>query len=234
VSYGPDPLDSAPALIGIIVGIFVWLRYRADRRARVFLALAAAEFLGGFPLVMLLVNMREGPLPDALTIGWGMLSAALFLHFGSSFPHARAWVRRDGGSRLYAGALALTAWALLVTLSEWPGLTHGMLPVAIGVVASSLAACVFVSRSYREMTRDERARYRVPITGVAAGMAAAVLSDVFIGFLSLGLDGDRRYVVWSMNVLSMAGELLMPLFFFMAASKYGLLDHHSQDYVAKL
>ncbi len=83
------------------------------------------------------------------------------------------------------------------------------------------------------MTADERRTYRAPVMGVLVGMIASLLVSLVLGLLyGLAVGVDNRYVVWTANTVATAGELLLPLFFFMAAFRYRLLERHSQDYVS--
>lgn len=241
---GLDPARSAPAIIAVIVGFFVWQRHRHDRRARLFLALAVVELAFGVPLVLAAAAVPAGQAGVAavqgLVVAAGLVSTIVFLHFASAFPHARPWIRRGSFHKLY--------WIAIITAAAYTAVTYGlgergtgaaldvgMMGLGLVVVAASLASCVIVYRSYREMTADERSRYRVPITGVIVAIAAAFIVDLAVSLLFGMTPGlDSRYVLWTLNLVAMTAELLLPLFFFMAAVKYRLLDHHSQDYVAKL
>lgn len=241
-AVGFDPLDQAPAVIALVVGALVWRRHRRDRRARLFLALATSNLLLGLPLLLAAV-LTDGALGFAIAAGYivsaGLVSAAVYLHFGLSFPHARPSLRRGRMRWVYAGAVAaggLTFAAQAAETAEeslWvEGSFYGL--GAIALVASA-AACVVIYRSYREMTFDERRLYRVPVMGVLVGMIAGMAVDVVLGvWLAGGFSADDRYALFVTNVLATAAELLLPLFFFMAAMKYRLLEHHAQDYVAKL
>ena len=241
---GFDPADSAPAVIAVIVGVFVWQRHRADRRARVFLALAVAELSFGIPLGLAAAAMPAGRAGVAalqsLVLAAGLVSTVLFLHFGCAFPHARPWVRQGRFRELYWASIGLALAYGVVTFVFADGRSHQVLDFAavflgIAVFAASVAACVAIYRSYREMTRDERPRYRVPIIGVLAGMVSGLVADLLVGAMfEIAPRLDVRYFMWTLNLVSTFSELLLPLFFFMAVSKYRLLDHHSQDYVAKL
>lgn len=242
---GFDPIETAPALIGIVVGLLVWRRHKADRRARLFLALAASELAFGLPLLLVLY-VPQTPVAvaaiDGALVTLGLLSATLFLHFGLAFPHARPWLRRGHMSSLYTAAIimglvpigaALAGSAAQARLQD----VFDSVLILVGplVLAAAIVACVAIYRSYREMTADERLRYRVPVLGVLAGMIAGVVISIVLGLMfGLVFGMENRYAVWTANTLATAGELLLPLFFFMAASKYHLLEHHSQDYVAKL
>jgi len=243
---GFDPSDSAPALLAVVVAGVVWRRHRADRRARLFLALAVAELAFGLPLALVAANLPDGRAAvaavQALVLAGGLLSTVVFLHFGLSFPHARPALRGRRMRAVYALAVLMGAAFFLIGLLAPSRATAGpdpldwaMLALGATVVAAALAACLAIYRGYREMTADARRRYRVPVLGVLAGMIAGLVVDLMIAVIfgtSIGMD--RRYVVWIANVLATAAELLLPLFFFMAAVKYRLLEHHSQDYVAKL
>ena len=239
---GFDPVETAPALIGVVVGLLVWRRHRADRRARLFLALAASELAFGLPLLLALY-VPQTPVAvaaiDGALVTLGLLSATLFLHFGLAFPHARPWLRRGHMSSLYTAAIimglvpigaALAGSAVQARLQD----VFDSVLILVGplVLAAAVAACVAIYRSYREMTGDERLRYRVPVLGVLAGMIAGVVISVVLGLMfGLVFGLESRYVVWTANTLATAGELLLPLFFFMAAVRYRLLEHHAQDYV---
>ena len=237
---GFDPAESAPAILAIIVGVLVWRRHRVDRRARLFLVLATFEFLLGLPLAILAANLPEGrfgiAMSQAFVITPGLLATTLFLHFGLAFPHARPWLKRGHIGALYLASIAFGALGFLAAMASVHATTYGleiaMIVIAIAVVAASVGACVAVYRSYREMTRDERARYRLPVMGVLVGMIAGFSVDLLMGVVyGTTYNLDARYVLWTANVVGMTSELLLPLFFFMAAVKYGLLEHHSQDFV---
>lgn len=241
---GVDPITTAPAVIGVVVGLLVWRRHRVDRRARLFLALAASELAFGLPLLLVLY-VPQTPLAvaaiDGALVTLGLLSATLFLHFGLAFPHARPWLRRGHMSSLYTAAVimglvpigaALAGQGAEVRLQD----VFDSVLILVGplVLIASITACVAIYRSYREMTADERGRYRVPVLGVLVGMIAGVLISIVLGVMfGLVFGMESRYAVWTANTLATAGELLLPLFFFMAAVKYRLLEHHAQDYVAK-
>lgn len=240
-----NPIDSAPAVIGIIVGFFVWLRHRADRRARVFLALAASEMLLGVPLALAASTLPEGlgsvALAQGLVLTAGLLSMTLFVHFAFAFPHARPWIRRGRIKYLYAFAILAGAAMTGATLtlgsdeSRMSALDTVMIGTGVLVIAGCIAAFLAILQSYREMTKEERERYRVPVLGIAAALVLGFAADVLVALLFEFVSGlDSRAVLWTVNLLSVASELLFPLFFFMAASKYKLLEHHAQDYVAKL
>lgn len=241
---GFDPADSAPAVIAVIVGVFVWQRHRADRRARVFLALAVAEFSFGIPLGLAAAAMPGGragvAVLQGLVVAAGLVSTVLFLHFGCAFPHARPWVRQGRFRALYWASigLALAYGAVTFVLTRDRSnvlLNVAMFSLGLAVFAASVAACVSIYRSYREMTADGRARYRVPIIGVLAGMVSGLVADLLVTALfEMSQSLDIRYFMWTLNLVSTFSELLLPLFFFMATVKYRLLEHHSQDYVAKL
>lgn len=242
---GFDPLQTAPALIAVVVGLLVWRRHRVDRRARLFLALAASELAFGLPLLLSL-NLPQTAIGvaaiDGLLVTLGLLSAALFLHFGLAFPHARPWLRRGHMSSLYTAAVIVglvPIGAALAGAGAEAGLqdVFDSVLILVGplVLAAAVTACVAIYRSYREMTADERLRYRVPVLGVLAGMIAGVVISIVLGLMfGLVFGMESRYAVWTANTLATAGELLLPLFFFMAAVKYRLLEHHAQDYVTKL
>lgn len=243
---GFDPSDSAPALLAVIVALFVWRRHRADRRARLFLALAISELAFGLPLAIVAANLPDGPTAvagvQAMVLAGGLLSTVVFLHFGVSFPHARPALRAGRMRAAYAAA-ALTGAAFFVVSLLAPArsstgleaLDWAMLALGVAVFAAAIVACLAIYRGYREMTSDERRRYRVPVLGVLAGMIAGLLVDLVIAVIfGTAIGIDRRYVVWTANLLSTAAELLLPLFFFMAAVRYRLLERHAQDYVAKL
>ena len=243
MSYGFafDPAESAPALIAVIVGGFVWMKHRADRRARLFLALASVEFAYGVPLSLAAASMPPGrwgqAALEAMVLGAGLASTVLFMHFGYAFPHARPSVRRGRFRMLYwiSLAAALAAFAIGLRAGEGNALTVSMVVLAAAVLAAVTLACLAIHRSYREMSGDERVRYRVPVMGLLAAMIAGFMADVLVGVLFAdAYSVSNRNVLWTTNLLSTASELLFPLFFFMAASKYKLLEHHSQDYVAKL
>ena len=242
MGVGFDPANGAPALLALIVAAFVWRRHRVDRRARLFLALAAAEFFFGIPLALMAATMPSGRFGlaavQALVIAGGLLATILFLHFGLSFPHARPWLRRGRMKILYSLALLVAVAIFVAGLRSGESerfLNATMIGLGGSVLVASLVACVAIYRSFREMTADERTRYRVPVIGVLAGMAGGVFADLFVSILfGLAPTLDARYVVWAINLTSTFSQLLLPLFFFMAAVKYRLLEHHSQDYVAKL
>lgn len=241
--WGIDPLESAPALLALVVAIFVWRRHRADRRARLFLALAASELAFGLPLLIAAVRLPESRLGiaaiDGLVLGAGLLSATVFLHFGLAFPHRRPWLRSGNIKALYVAA-ALVAIAPLIAAAigasayraARTALDGTMIALGMLVFAASIAACIAIYRSYREMTADERRIYRAPVFGVLAGMIAGMAVDVLLGLMFATVFGvESRYLLWTANLLATAAELLLPLFFFMAAVKYRLLERHSQDYV---
>lgn len=242
---GFDPIETAPALIGVVVGLLVWRRHKVDRRARLFLALAASELAFGLPLLLILY-VPQSPVAVAMIDGalvtLGLLSATLFLHFGLAFPHARPWLRRGHMSSLYTAAVIMGLVPIGAALAgagaeaRLQDVFDSVL-ILVGplVLIASVTACVAIYRSYREMTADERRRYRVPVLGVLAGMIAGVVISIVLGVMfGLVFGMESRYAVWTANTLATAGELLLPLFFFMAAVKHRLLEHHAQDYVAKL
>lgn len=239
---GFDPLAQAPAIIALVVGILVWRRHTKDRRARLFAALAASNLLLGVPLLLAAI-LTDGELGFAIAAGYivsaGLVSAAVYLHFGLSFPHARPWLRRGRMPWVYGGAAAAGVLAFAAQAVETA--RHGRWVdgsfYALGAAAllASAAACVAIYRSYREMTFDERRLYRVPVMGVLVGMIAGMVVDVVLAvWFAGGFSPDNRYALFVTNVVATAAELLLPLFFFMAAMKYRLLEHHAQDYVAKL
>jgi len=238
---GFDPIDTAPALIALVIGLIVWRRHRADRRARLFLALAVSELAFGLPLLLSL-NIPRTPLgaaaTDGLLVTIGLLSAALFLHFGLSFPHARPWLRRGYMTSLYSAAVVVGVISAAVTLVDARpavrDVVHAVL-MLVGplVLIASITACVAIYRSYREMTADERRTYRVPVLGVLVGMIASMTVSLLLGVMfGLVFGVEHRYAIWTVNTLATAGELLLPLFFFLAASKHRLLERHGQDYVS--
>lgn len=239
---GFDPLDQAPAIIALVVGFLVWRRHRRDRRARLFVALAASNLLLGLPLFLAAV-LTDGAIGFAMAAGYivsaGLVSAAVYLHFGLSFPHARPWLRRGRMPWVYGGAVAAGALTFAAQTAQTAGQSlwvdgsfYGL--GAIALVASA-AACVAIYRSYREMTFDQRRLYRVPVMGVLVGMIAGMAVDMMLAvWFAGGFSPDNRHALFVTNVVATAAELLLPLFFFMAARKYRLLEHHAQDYVAKL
>lgn len=237
---GFDPVDTAPALIAVVIGLIVWRRHPVDRRARLFLALAASELAFALPLLLSL-NVPRSPagaaLIDGLLVTIGLLSAALFLHFGLSFPHARPWLARGYMTSLYAAAVVMGVISAAVTFAEARAAVRDVFQAVLMLVGplvllASLTACVAIYRSYREMTADERRAYRVPVLGVLAGMIASMTVSLLIGVMfGLVFGVEHRYAIWTVNTLATAGELLLPLFFFMAAVKYRLIERHSQDYV---
>ncbi|MDQ3069082.1 MAG: hypothetical protein M3R55_05065 [Acidobacteriota bacterium] len=236
-----DPLSAVPAIIAVAVGLLVWLRHRLDRRARLFLALALAELAFSAPAVLFELGFEPiNPVTSALVNGMmmtiGIVSAALFLHFGLAFPHARPWLRQGRMRGVYLAAIfvGLVPLALILSGSESPrtnDMLIGGVVILVGPLAilAAVAGCVSIYRSFREMTAAERAAYRVPVMGVLAGMAASVLIDVFLGLV---MSLDDRLMVLTGNALATATALLFPLFFFMAARKYRLLERHAQDYVS--
>lgn len=240
---GFDPITTAPAAIGVVVGLLVWRRHRVDRRARLFLALAASELAFGLPLLLVLY-VPQTPVAvaaiDGALVMLGLLSATLFLHFGLAFPHARPWLRRGRMSSLYTAAAIMGLVPIGAALAgagaeaRLQDVFDSVL-ILVGplVLIASITACVAIYRSYREMTADERRRYRVPVLGVLVGMIAGVLISIVLGVMfGLVFGMESRYAVWTANTLATAGELLLPLFFFMAAVTYRLLEHHAQDYVS--
>jgi membrane associated rhomboid family serine protease len=73
------------------------------------------------------------------------------------------------------------------------------------------------------------------VIGVLVGMVAGMAVDLMLGLMFAFVSGmTDRSVAWTANLLAMAGGMLLPLFFFMAAIKHRLLERHSQDYVGKL
>jgi hypothetical protein len=243
---GFDPLESAPAILALIVALFVWRRHRVDRRARLFLALAASELAFGIPLLITTLRLPESHLGiaaiDGFILGAGLLSATIFLHFGLAFPHARPWLRR-GNIKVFYLAAALVGLAPIAAVAISPAAQEKVQDAMAGtwagigllVLSASGVACVSIYRSYREMTADERRRYRVPVFGVLLAMIAGVAVDLMLGLMFGTLFGtESRYMMWTANVLATAAKLLLPLFFFMAAVKVRLLERHAQDYVLKL
>jgi hypothetical protein len=244
--FGSDPLDAAPGLIALAAALIVWHRHRSDRRARVFLALAASELAFGLPLVMAATALPQHPVGvaalDGFVLAVGLVSAIVFLHFGMAFPHARPWLQRGNIKVLYLAAilvgLAPVAAALAgpgVHASVQDALDGTLVGVGLLVLVASVVACISIYRSYREMTADERRAYRVPVMGVLVGMIAGMVVDLMLGLMFAFVSGlTDRSVAWTANLLAMAGGMLLPLFFFMAAIKHRLLERHSQDYVGKL
>jgi hypothetical protein len=237
-----DPLALAPSLIAVAVGVLVWRRHRNDRRARLFLALACSELAFSVPSMLLAFGFL--PATDAMAAvinGLGMtigiIAAAVFFHFGMAFPHARPWLRRDWMRAIYGAAVLVGVLPLVLSIVA-PGsrvisetITGGVVlivgPVAL---AGAVIGCVAMFRSYREMAAGERLTYRAPVLGVFFGMIAGVAIDLTLGLFAAF---DDRYLRWAGDVLSTAASLLLPLFFFIAAIKYRLLERHAQDYVSK-
>lgn len=241
LGVGFDPLDQAPALIAIVVGLLIWRRHRRDRRARIFLALAATNLLLSAPLFAA-AFFSGGAISPAAVNGYivsaGLISAAIYLHFGLSFPHARPWLTGGRMRWLYVAAVAAGMVAYFVELAGDGGqaiwVEGSFVGLGAAVFLASAAGCVAIHRSYREMTFDERRSYRAPIMGVLGGMIAGIVMDAAAAILFAAVPSADRYTLFTTNVLMTAAELLLPLFFFTAAVKYRLLEHHSQDYVAKL
>lgn len=241
LGVGFDPLDQAPALIAIVVGLLIWRRHRRDRRARIFLALAASNLLLSAPLFAA-AFLSDGAISFAAVNGYiataGLVSAAIYLHFGLSFPHARPWLKRGGMRWVYAAAVAAGVVAYVGGLAGAGGqaiwVEGSFIGLGAAVLLASAAGSVAIYRSYREMTLDERRNYRAPVMGVLAGMIAGVVMDAAAAILFATVPSADRYTLFTTNVLMTAAELLLPLFFFTAAVKYRLLEHHSQDYVATL
>lgn len=239
---GSDPLESAPGLIALAVGLLIWYRHRADRRARVFLALAASELAFGFPLLIAATALPQHPIGVAAVDGFvltsGLVSATIFLHFGMSFPHARPWLLGGNIKVLYLAAIlvgltpvAAAAIGPEAHASIQDALDGTLIGVGLLVMVASAVACISIYRSYREMTADERDTYRAPVLGVLIGMLAGMAVDLMLGLMFAFVSGfSDRYVVWTANLLATAGGLLLPLFFFMAAIRYRLLERHSQNY----
>ena len=239
-----DPLESAPGLIAFAVGLVVWYRHRADRRARIFLALGVSELAFGFPLLMAATALPRHPIGlaavDGFLLAAGLVSATIFLHFGMAFPHARPWLGRGNIKVLYLAAV-LVGLVPVIAAAFGPdaqtfiqeALVSTLVGVGLLVLVASVVSCVSIYRSYREMSLEERRTYRAPVLGVLAGMIAGIGVDLMLGIMFGTLYGvEDRYVVWTANLLAMAAGLLLPLFFFMAASRYRLLERHSQDYVS--
>jgi hypothetical protein len=179
---------------------------------------------------------------DGFILATGLVSATIVLHFGMAFPHARPWLRRGNIKVLYLAAIlvgltpvAAAAVGPAAHASIQDALDGTLVGVGLLVMVASAAGCVSIYRSYREMTADERRRYRAPVLGVLAGMIAGIAVDLMLGLMFAFVSGfTDRYVLWTSNLLATAGGMLLPLFFFMAAVKYRLLERHGQDYVAKL
>ncbi len=235
-------VETAPALIGVVVGLLVWRRHRADRRARVFLGLAASELAFGLPLFLsldsTLMQTRLGvAVIDGALLTLGLLSASVFMHFGLSFPHARPWLRRGRMSSLYLASVIVglvpvgAALAGSGAQASVQNLLDGIL-MLVGplVLVAGIVACVAIYRSYREMPADERRVYRVPVMGVLGGMVAGLIVSVMVGVLfgvTVGMDSGTA--MWTADTVAMAGEVLLPLFFFMAAYRYRLLERHPEE-----
>ncbi|MEX2270756.1 MAG: hypothetical protein WD690_04765 [Vicinamibacterales bacterium] len=245
IGLGTEPLDAAPGIIALIVGLIIWQRHRADRRARVFLALGASELAFGIPLLISATALPRHPIGvaavDGFVLATGLVSATIFLHFGMSFPHARPWLRRGNINVLYLAAVlvgltpvAAAAIGPRVQASVQDALDGTLIGVGLLVLVASGVACVSIYRSYREMTADQRRRYRAPVLGVLAGMVAGIAVDLLLGLMFAFVAGGDRYKLWTANLLATAAGLLLPLFFFMAAVKYRLLERHSQDYQVNL
>jgi len=240
---GFDPIETAPALIAVVVGLLVWRRHTADRRARLFLALAASELAFGLPLLLMLY-VPQTPVAvaaiDGALVTLGLLSAALFLHFGLAFPHARPWLRRGHMSSVYTAAVIMgivpigAALAGIGAQAQLQDVFDSVL-ILVGplVLIASVTACIAIYRSYREMTADERRRYRLPVLGVLVGMIAGLVMDVVLTTF-VTVFAEAGVMMWTANTVELAvmvAELVLPLFFFMAAVRYRLLEHHAQDYV---
>lgn len=239
-------VETAPALIGVAVALLVWYRHRADRRARVFLALAASELAFGLP-VFLSLNVMPGTAVgiaalDGLVVTIGLLSAALFLHFGLTFPHARPWLSRGRMSSVYVAAAIVGLVPIVAAIAgtraqaSIQDVFDGVL-MLVGplVLLAGIAACVAIVRSFREMPPDDRRTYRVPVIGVLVGMVAGLLVDVLFAIMA-AVFAARGFHTWTPDVLDLlatAAGLTLPLFFFMAAYRYRLLERHSQDYVSQ-
>ena len=239
---GFDPLETAPALIAVVVGLFVWHRHRADRRARLFLALAASELAFGLPLLLSL-NMPQTPAGvaaiDGFLLTMALVSTTIYLHFGLAFPHARPWLGRGRIASLYLASVIIGVIPFGAALAG-PRAQATVQDVFDGVMAligplvfaASVAACVAIVRSYREMTAAERREYRAPVMGVLVGMVASLIVSIVLGTMfGLVFGMESRYAVWTANTVATAGELLLPLFFFMTAYSYRLLERHAQVYV---
>src|SRR5688500_3847106 len=173
-------VDTAPALIGVVAGLLVWHRHRADRRARVFLALAASELAFGLPLFLSLDStLMQTPLGVAVLDGalltLGLVSAGLFMHFGLTFPHARSWLARGRMRSIYLASVVVgmvpRVAALVGTGAEASVQNRRdgtMALVGPLILAAGIVSCVAIYRSYREMSADERRTYRLPVLGVLA------------------------------------------------------------------
>lgn len=231
--------DIAPGLIAVAAALFVWRQHRADRRARVFLALALSELAWGIPFLLDATAITRTPVGvaavDGFVLATGLVSTTLFLHFGLSFPHARPWLLRGNLTALYLAAFIVGALPVLAAALGQDAqraaqhVLDGMLIVVGPLVAvATVAACVSVYRSYREMPADERRAYRVPVMGVLAGMVAGMAVDFLLSTL-YGVSGARAMLTDAAGLLRTIAGLLLPLFFFMAAVRYRLLERHGQN-----